>query len=163
MRTSPSTIYSSKGLLSNGNKPYCKSVLSQTLSPPQSSSSMKFRLLKDSKTLKSTMCRFKSAFTPTKSSSSRLALLIWQNSSDCSMPANLRSQRLAAIPVVELPLNGSRIQSPLSVQERMIRVVCPRNPYSKNLYLIAIVINKKLWHDVCIIQTTTNPLCQRFN
>lgn len=126
MRTSPSTIYSSKGLLSNGNKPYCKSVLSQTLSPPQSSSSMKFRLLKDSKTLKSTMCRFKSAFTPTKSSSSRLALLIWQNSSNCSMPANLRAQRLAAIPVVELPQNGSRIQSPLSVQERMIRVKTER-------------------------------------
>lgn len=113
-------------LLSNGNKPYISSVLSQTLSPPQSSTSVKFRLPRDFKTLKSVMCRFQSAFTPVKSSSSRRALLIWQNSSDCSIPANLRSQRLAAIPVVELPLNGSRIQSPLSVQDSMIRVKTER-------------------------------------
>lgn len=55
-----------------------------------------------------------------RSISSRLALLNLQNSSSCSNPANLRPHRLAAMPVVELPLNGSRTQSPGLVDARII-------------------------------------------
>ena len=61
----------------------------------------------------------------TFSISSRRALLIAANSSSRSIPRKRRPSRLAAMPVVLLPANGSRIHAPALVDAKMIRLSTP--------------------------------------
>jgi len=48
--------------------------------------------------------------------------LIFKYSSSKSIPKNLLFNKLAAIPVVLAPVNGSKIHAPDSVEARIIRV-----------------------------------------
>lgn len=58
--------------------------------------------------------------------SSRRALLILTNSSSCSIPRYLRPSKLAAMPVVLLPANGSSIHAPAFVDAIIMRESNPR-------------------------------------
>ena len=51
----------------------------------------------------------------------RRQMLRFINAGSCSIPRNLRLHRFAAIPVVELPANGSNIHAFFSVEANIMR------------------------------------------